>query len=171
MQPYAAMQNYGYNPYGNYQQQPLMPMQDRLSQLTQNYQSAMPQYQMPQQQPPMNFGLNGQMVDSIDVVKAKDVDLSGNPTFYPNVNGNEIYRKQLMADGTSQTITYRKVEQNDSHKETVQSTVNMDTLNNLIGQLKEDLLNEINGIKNMIPTLMSVTPETSVKSSRGGSQK
>lgn len=170
MQPYPTVQNYAYNPYGGYPQQPIMPMQDRLAQLTQNYQNSVPQYPMPQQQPQMNFGLNGQMVDSIDVVKVKDVDLSGSPTFYPNVNGKEIYRKQLMADGTSQTDIFRKVEQNEIVNESSRP-VNMDVLNNLIGQLKEDLLTEITGIKDMIPTLMSGTSEPLTKNSRGGSQK
>lgn len=170
MQPYPTIQNYGYNPYGSYQQQPIMPMQDRLAQLQQNYQNTVPQYQMPQQQQ-INFGLNGQMVDSIDVVKAKDVDLSGAPTFYPNVNGSEIYRKQLMADGTSQTITYRKVDQNNTPKEPVQPPLNMDVLNNLIGQLKEDLLSEITGIKTDLPSLIREAMPDVQKNTRGGSQK
>lgn len=159
-------------PYGMYQQNPVMqsyqPM-DRLAQLQQNYQNTMPQYQVPQQQ--ISYGLNGQMVDSIDVVKAKDVDLSGSPTFYPNVNGNEIYRKQLMADGTSQTIIYRKIDQMDSPQDTSQQTVTLDMLNNLIGQLKEDLLNEITGIKDMIPTITMGITDSPKRISRGGNQK
>lgn len=160
----------GYNPYGTYQQPMQYQPMDRLAQLQQNYQNTIPQYQMPQQQQ-MNFGLNGQMVDGIEAVKAKDVDLSGAPTFYPNVNGSEIYRKQLMADGTSQTVIYRKVDQNDTPKETVQQSVNMDVLNGMFGQLKQDLLQEINGIKEMIPTFISGTSTEPSKNQRGGNQK
>ena len=52
-----------YNPYGTYQQPMQYQPMDRLSQLQANYQSAMG-YQQPQVQ---NFGLNGEIVDSIDV--------------------------------------------------------------------------------------------------------
>ena len=75
-----------YNPYPypavpTYQPQYQPPMQDRLAQLQSQYQATMPQtYTMPQMAqmqavPPMH--LSGQIVDSIDVVKAKDVDMSG----------------------------------------------------------------------------------------------
>lgn len=171
MQPYPTGQNYGYNPYAGYMQQPIMPMQDRLAQLTQNYQNAVP-YQTPQPQQQMSYGLNGQMVDSIDVVRVKDVDLSGNPTFYPNVNGDEIYKKQLMADGKSHTTIYRKVEQNDvEKKELAQPSVNMDMLNGLITQLKEDLLNEISVIKTELPSLIQSAIPDIPKTTRGGSQR
>ena len=145
MQPYPTFQNYGYgnNQYG-YPQQPTVPYQDRLAQLQNQYNQTMP-YNQPvvqQQQIPV---LNGQMVGSLDEVKGKDVDLSGNPTWYPKVDGTEVYRKQLQPDGTSKILTY--VLSNDGMQEQPKQMVDADVLNNLLGQLKQDLMAEISGIK------------------------
>lgn len=79
--PYYPQQPMINSPYGQIQ-----PYQDRLAQLQNNYQQAMPygQIQMQQLQPvPQSPMLQGQMVDGIDTVKAKDVDMSGNPVYYP----------------------------------------------------------------------------------------
>ena len=74
--PYPYQQNYGYqNPYQQMPYQPLM--QDRLAQLQNQYQQTVPQYAPVQQPQQQMLHLNGQVVDSLDVVKAKDVDLSG----------------------------------------------------------------------------------------------
>ena len=67
--PYYPQQPMVSNPYGQIQ-----PYQDRLAQLQNNYQQAMPygQIQMQQLQPvPQSPMLQGQMVDGIDTVKAK----------------------------------------------------------------------------------------------------
>lgn len=157
----------GYNPYGTYQQPMQYQPMDRLAQLQQNYQNTIPQYQQPQVQ---NFGLNGEIVDSIDVVKAKNVDMSGNPTIYPKSDFTEIYVKQLQMDGTSRTDIYRKVVP-ESTQVPVQQPVNMDVLNGMFGQLKQDLLQEINGIKEMIPAFMSGASTEPQKNQRGGNQK
>ena len=70
MQPFPTIQNYGFQPgFGMYN--PMAPYQERLAQLQSQFGSG--QYQNQQQ-----FGLNGEIVDSIDVVKAKNVDMSGN---------------------------------------------------------------------------------------------
>lgn len=158
------MYNYG-NPYGNFapMQQSYQPM-DRLMQLQQNYQNTMPQYQQPQAQ---SFGLNGEIVDSIDVVKAKNVDMSGNPVFYPRADLSEIYVKCLQMDGTSRTDIYRKVVP-DVPQEPFQPTVNMEMLNGMFGQLKQDFSNEIGELKELI---YSLAPAEPAKTQRGGSQK
>lgn len=163
------MYNYG-APYGGYQQ-PMMNYQpmDRMAQIQQNYAQTVPnQYQQPQmaQQPMM--GLNGEIVDSIDVVKAKNVDMSGNPTFYPKSDLSEIYIKRLQPDGTSRVMVYKLLQ--DSAPEPVQQPVmSPDILNEMFGQLRQDLLSEINGIKEMIPALFGTSDPQ--KNTRGGSQK
>lgn len=169
MQPYPTFQNYGYgnNQYG-YQQQPVMPYQDRLAQLQNQYNQSMPYNQPMIQQSQQMAVLNGQMVGSLDEVKGKDVDLSGNPTWYPKVDGTEVYRKQLQPDGTSKIITYTLSQ--DGMQEPVKQMVDADMLNTLLGQLKQDLMTEISGIKDMFPTQMSETSEDS-KTAKGGSQK
>ena len=167
MQPYPTFQNYGYgsNQYG-YPQQPTMPYQDRFSQLQNQYNQSLPYGQpMTQQQTVM---LNGQMVGSLDEVKAKDVDLSGNPTWYPKVDGTEVYRKQLQPDGTSKILTYTLSQ--DGVQEQPKQMIDADTLNSLLGQLKQDLMAEISGIKDLVETSMSL-PAEPPKTQRGGSQK
>ena len=67
--------------------QRIQPYQDRLAQLQNSYQQAMPvtgqaQIQQPIQQMPQVPQipmLQGQMVDGIDTVKAKDVDIFKSP--------------------------------------------------------------------------------------------
>lgn len=147
------------NPYypNNYMPPYQPPMQDRLAQLQNQYQPMPQPYQMAQMQPqqmvhPMQ--LNGQVVDSIDVVKAKDVDMSGAVTYYPKADMSEIYTKQLQADGTSRILTYRITQ--DAPQEAIpQTPVTMDNINSLFGQLRADVLNEINGIKEMLPAKAS----------------
>ena len=170
MQPYPTVQNYGYgnNQYG-YQQQPVMPYQDRLAQLQNQYNQSMPYNQtMAQQQPQQMAILNGQMVGSLDEVKGKDVDLSGNPTWYPKVDGTEVYRKQLQPDGTSKILTYTL--SHDGMQEQPKQMVDADILNALLGQLKQDLMTEISGIKDLVGTTMSL-PAEPPKTQRGGNQK
>lgn len=81
-------------PLNPYPQTPVQPYQDRLAQLQNNYQQTMPygqaQIQQPMQQMPQVAMLSGQMVDGIDTVKAKDVDMTGNPVYYPKTDGTEI---------------------------------------------------------------------------------
>lgn len=161
------MYNYG-APYGGYQQ-PMMNYQpmDRLQQLQQNYQNTIPQYQQPQMAQQQMYGLNGEIVDGIDVVKAKNVDMTGAVVYYPQSNGEAIYTKQLQPDGTSRILTYRISQ--DMPKETVQQSVSPDILNEMFVQLRQDLLSEINGIKEMIPMLFGTTEPH--KNERGGGQK
>lgn len=143
-----------FNPY--YQQpmqqqyNPLQPQYDRLAQMQ-------AQYNQPAftQQP----SLNGEIVDSIDVVRAKNVDMSGNPTFYPKSDMTEIYAKQLQADGTSRIVTYKAVMPDSANQES-----HSQNLEAMLLQFKNDLSTEIAGLKEMI---LSEPPKTQ----RGGSQK
>lgn len=169
LQPYPTIQNYGYgnNQYG-YPQQPIIPYQDRLSQLQNQYNQVNPYNQPMTQQPQQMAVLNGQMVGSLDEVKGKDVDLSGNPTWYPKVDGTEVYRKQLQPDGTSKILTYRLSQ--DGMPEQPKQMIDADVLNTLLGQLKQDLMTEISGIKELVGTTMSL-PEEPSKTQKGGNQK
>ena len=168
MQPY--MNPYYFQNNQAFQQQqmynPMAPYQDRLAQLQSQY-NQQPQYnQMTQQAQPI--GLNGEVVDSIDVVKAKNVDMSGNVTFYPKSDMTEIYTKQLQADGTSRIVTYRAIQpESESQKEQKQASVDMNTINGMFGQLRMDLLNEISDLKDLVNS-MSHTQAT--KNVRGGKQ-
>ncbi|VYT08596.1 Uncharacterised protein [uncultured Clostridium sp.] len=168
MQPYPTIQNYGYgnNQYGY--QQPVNPYQDRLTQLQNQYNQSTPYNQPMIQQPQQLSMLSGQMVGSLDEVKGKDVDLSGNPTWYPKVDGTEVYRKQLQPDGTSKILTYTLSQ--EGMQEQSKQIVDANMINSLFVQLKQDIMTEISGIKDLVETSISLPGEPS-KTQRGGSQK
>lgn len=52
-------------------------------------------------------GLNGKVVDSIDVVKATDIQLDGSISYFPIADGSAIATKQLQKDGTSKIAIYK----------------------------------------------------------------
>lgn len=152
-----------------YQQMQVQPYQDRLAQLQSNYQQVMPygqmQMQQPMQQVPQIAMLQGQMVDGIDTVKAKDVDMSGNPVYYPKTDGTEIYKKQLQADGRSRIFVYRLLNPDEQQPKQEEKQIDIEAMFN---QLRNDVCSEISEIKNMFPTQMS---ETSGSKQNGGRQR
>ena len=161
------------NPYFAQPFQQIQPYQDRLAQLQNSYQQAMPYGQAQIQQPiqqmpqvPQIPMLQGQMVDGIDTVKAKDVDMSGNPVYYPKTDGTEIYRKQLQADGRSRIFVYRLI--NPEEQQQPKAEEKPIDIEAMFNQLRNDVCSEISEIKNMFPTQMSVTPESK---QNGGKQR
>ena len=162
MNPYYFQNNPAFQQQPMYN--PMAPYQERLSQMQAQYS------QQPMVQQNQMMGLNGEIVDSIDVVKAKNVDMSGQPTFYPKSDLSEVYVKRLMADGTSQIVTYKAVHPEESKPEQVKQYVDIQTLNTMLGQLKAEILQGVGGglseIKQMI---VPPEPQTS-KRQRGGNQ-
>lgn len=108
--------NFGYNPYYNPTYAPQIP---RVQPMEQSY----PQYP---QQPIQNFtpntqstnGLQGKMVESIDVVKAIDIPLDGSTSYFVLTDGSAIVTKQLQADGTSKTVVYKPIQESEIKKDT-----------------------------------------------------
>lgn len=158
------------NPYFSQPFQQIQPYQDRLAQLQNSYQQAMPygqaQIQQPMPQVPQIPMLQGQMVDGIDTVKAKDVDMSGNPVYYPKTDGTEIYRKQLQADGRSRIFVYRLI--NPEEQQQPKAEEKPIDIEAMFNQLRNDVCSEISEIKSMFPTQMSGTPEPK---QNGGKQR
>ena len=158
------------NPYFAQPFQQIQPYQDRLAQLQNSYQQAMPygqaQIQQPMTQVPQIPMLQGQMVDGIDTVKAKDVDMSGNPVYYPKTDGTEIYRKQLQADGRSRIFVYRLI--NPEEQQQPKAEEKPIDIEAMFNQLRNDVCSEISEIKSMFPTQMSGTPEPK---QNGGKQR
>src|SRR5699024_9005397 len=140
MQPYTNPYYFQNNPsYVQPQYGQINPYPDRLAQL-QAQQQQFNQSQYGQQIPVQPMGLNGEVVDSIDVVKAKNVDMSGAVVYYPQSNGAVIYTKQLMPDGTSKITTYKAIEPEESNAEQTQQYVDIQTLNSMLVQLKTEIL-------------------------------
>ena len=154
------------NPYQQQMYNPMVPYQDRLAQLQSQYNQQPPYSQMAQQT--QTVGLNGEIVDSLDVVKAKNVDMSGQPTFYPKSDLSEVYVKRLMADGTSQIITYKAVQPEESKPVETKSYVDVQTLNAMLGQMKSEILQSVDGGLSEIKQM--ITPPEQPKRQRGGSQ-
>lgn len=161
------------NPYFAQPFQQIQPYQDRLAQLQNSYQQAMPygqaQIQQPMQQMPQVPQipmLQGQMVDGIDTVKAKDVDMSGNPVYYPKTDGTEIYRKQLQADGRSRIFVYRLI--NPEEQQQPKAEEKQIDIEAMFNQLRNDVCSEISEIKSMFPTQISGTSESK---QNGGKQR
>ena len=82
------------------------------------------------------LGLQGKSVDNIEVVKAMDIPLDGTVSYFPLTDGTAIVSKQLQADGTSKTIIYKPVE--EEQKEAIKY-ITIDEL--------EDVLNEVQDLK------------------------
>ena len=162
MNPYYFQNNPAFQQQQMYN--PMAPYQERLNQMQAQYN------QQPVVQQNQTMSLNGEIVDSIDVVKAKNVDMSGQPTFYPKSDLSEVYVKRLMADGTSQIVTYKAVQPEESKTVETKSYVDVQTLNAMLGQMKSEILQSVGGglseIKQMI---VPPEPQTS-KRQRGGNQ-
>ena len=164
MQPYINPYYFQNNPA--FQQQPMYnpmaPYQERLNQMQAQYN------QQPMAQQNQTMGLNGEIVDSIDVVKAKNVDMSGQPTFYPKSDLSEVYVKRLMADGTSQIVTYKAVQPEESKPVETKAYVDVQTLNAMLGQMKSEILQSVGGGLSEIKQM--ITPSEQPKRQRGGNQ-
>ena len=161
--PYMNPYYFQNNPI--FQQQmynPMTPYQERLNQMQAQYN------QQPMVQQNQMMALSGEIVDSIDVVKAKNVDMSGQPTFYPKSDLSEVYVKRLMADGTSQIVTYKAVQPEESKPVETKSYVDVQTLNAMLGQMKSEILQSVGGGLSEIKQM--ITPAEQPKRQRGGNQ-
>ncbi len=94
MSPYFIMYYTPYNSYQNNYSNMQMPQQ----------------YTQPVYRP---LGLQGKVVDNLDVVKAMDITMDGSMNYYPLADGTAIATKQLQQDGTSKVVVYKPVVDND----------------------------------------------------------
>ena len=160
MNPYYLQNNPAFQQQQMYN--PMAPYQERLNQMQAQYN------QQPMVQQNQTMGLNGEIVDSIDVVKAKNVDMSGQPTFYPKSDLSEVYVKRLMADGTSQIVTYKAVQPEESKPVEAKSYVDVQTLNAMLGQMKSEILQSVDDGLSEIKQM--IIPPEQPKRQRGGNQ-
>lgn len=97
---YNPYNPYGpYNPYYNYNQS-----SQQLQKQTQ------PLYKS------QASGLQGKIVDSLDVVKATDIPYDGSISYFPLTDGSAIITKQLQQDGTSKVVVYKPISENNEVK-------------------------------------------------------
>lgn len=146
MNPYNQVY-YGRPSYG-YQFQP-MPMQQVPQQISQ-----VPQMQQQPAQP--MIGLQGKSVDSIDVVKAMDINLDGSISYFPLTDGTAIVTKQLQMDGTSKVVIYEPVKAKSEQQEQPKY-LTAEELNQQIKIITEDN----NNLKTGMETIKSQIEELS----------
>lgn len=90
--------------------------------------------------------LLGKTVESIEVVKATDIPFDGTVSYFPLADGTAIVTKQFQSDGTSKTIIYKPVKEEE--KETPKyvtieevkkeiSNIDLSELDDLKDELKE----------------------------------
>lgn len=123
----------GYNPY--YTNQIQRP-QDNYQQL---------QYNRP-------AGLQGKIVDSIEVVRAIDIPLDGSTSYYPLADGSAIVSKQLQQDGTSKIAIYKPVtgeEKQDENKYITESDLKSQ-FDEFSSKDLKDIKEEIKNLKKQI---------------------
>ena len=122
------------NPYfNNYQ-----PMQY----VNQFYQQPLQQMQpMQQRVQPEQFinntkplGLQGKIVDNVDVVKATDIPLDGSVSYFPLTDGTAIVTKQLQQDGTSKIIVNKPTQ--DKNIDNVTAFITSNELEDRLSKIK-----------------------------------
>lgn len=154
------MMNFGYNPYYI---PPYAPQMQRLQNLEQQY----PQFaQQPQQSYPQNpqsypqasMGLQGKLVDSIEVVRALDIPLDGSTSYFALTDGSAIVTKQLQSDGTSKTVVYKPIQDSEIKKETPKYITEKD-LQEMLKEEPKDIKEIKEEMKNMKRQLRDITED------------
>ena len=129
-------------PQGMPKTQPMQPVEQQF-----------PQYSQTQQIYRQPVGLQGKSVDSIEVVKAMDIPLDGSISYFPIADGTAIVTKQLQQDGSSKTIVYKPV----IEEETEESLPKYITVEELDESLKKvdnsSLKDEIKNLKRQLEDL------------------
>ena len=108
---------------------------------------------IPEQMPNNRLYLNGKIVDSIDAVKATDVQFDGSISYFPLANGSAIITKQLQSDGTSKIVIYKPEKMSDDVKYVTIEDLNKKIDSIKFDDIKEDILNlkkEFKELKNKL---------------------
>ena len=137
-----------YNSYYNYGQQTQQIPQQMQRQPQQIYK-------------PQNIvGLQGKVVDSLDVVKATDIPYDGSVSYFPLTDGTAIITKQLQQDGTSKVVIYKPISENEASTQQPKYITETELKEQLKGvnmELKEQIKDinskDIKDIKEDIKTL------------------
>lgn len=115
----------------------------------------MPSVSQPQYIQPMQNQntLNGKYVDSIDVVKASETPLDGSTIYFPFTDGSAIVSKQLQMDGTTKTIVYKPV---DNEENNLPKYATIQDVKNEISKIDfselEDIKDELKDIRKQLKT-------------------
>ena len=122
------------NPYFN-NYQPNMQYGNQFYQSQQIQQTLQPRIQ-PEQFINNNklMGLQGKIVDNVDVVKATDIPLDGSISYFPLTDGTAIVTKKLQQDGTSKIIVYKPTE--DKNVDNITAFITSNELEDRLNKIK-----------------------------------
>lgn len=150
--------NYGYQPqynYNPYMQQQVVPQVQSQTQAQTNTNT----------QNNTQSVLQGWYVDSYDVTKAINADMSGGAMYFPSTDGKEIYKKQLdINTGKSVTYVYKLEDNIDSEPK----ELDLSPFQNYVDNLKDDLSDMITELKDMISNINITTTSTSKTTKKAG---
>lgn len=93
-----AYQQYGYNPY--FQQPRIQQPQIEPVQNVNQFQQQLPS------------GINGRVVQSVEMITANDVPMDGSAAFFPMQDMSAILAKSWNADGTIKTVIFKPINEN-----------------------------------------------------------
>lgn len=110
---------YGYPYMMGPQMQRLQNIEPQYPQYSQSQSGYQPQQSQVQQQVAQPvLGLQGKLIDNVDVVKVMDIPMDGSISYFPLADGSTILTKQLQSDGTSKILMYKLTEQKQEKVET-----------------------------------------------------
>lgn len=136
-----------YNPYMQMNRGQGM---EQFNPYSQNYPQIYPQNSQTCTQ--ASYGLQGKLVDSIDVVKAIDIPLDGSVSYFPIVDGSLIVTKQLQKDGTSKTMIYKPIEKEEMSKKV--DYITSAEFDKRIAEKTENYAEDIKSIKKQIKDVL-----------------
>lgn len=142
------MFNYNNNQYGQ-NQMPRYNTQGVYGQVPQTTIQQPIQTYTPQPVAPIVQGLQGKLVDSIDVVKGAEIPLDGSVSYFALTDGTAIVTKQLQNDGSSKIIVYKPVE---NPIEEVKQPVYI-TSEQLEAKMKDFSVKEVKDIKDELKSI------------------
>ena len=110
---------YGYPYMMGPQMQRLQNIEPQYPQYSQSQSGYQPQQSQVQQQVTQPvLGLQGKLIDNVEVVKVMDIPMDGSISYFPLADGSTILTKQLQSDGTSKILMYKLTEQKQEKVET-----------------------------------------------------
>lgn len=166
--------NYINQPYGIYGMPSMQQQMQRMPQMPQ-IEPQYSQFGQSQQIYKQSIGLQGKSVDSIDVVRAMDIPLDGSVSYFPLTNGTAIVTKQLQQDGTSKTVVYKPVQEEDKKDEEIPKIeyITNEEFNKQLSIISENNSNLQDGVNNIRSQIEQLSGNLKlaldeIKSFRGG---
>lgn len=132
MQQYQNYYPMYQNNYGQQMQNPYM--QQRMDNL-QQFQQAIQQPQMVQNQ----FMPLGKVVESIDIVKATDIPMDGNMYYFPKADGSMVYSKKWLPNGSTQILAFKPILEDDAISTTEEEKMNLSVFSELLEGIQNDV--------------------------------